>query len=94
MLGADRGYDTRDFVWRARALGVTPHVAQNDRERRSAIDRAPPQARGLPTQPAPAHGQTPAKPEPRPVKAPKTAVLRPSWRAARVQLSPTSSTSH
>ena len=24
-LGADRGYDTRDFVWRSRALGVTPH---------------------------------------------------------------------
>ena len=37
-LGADRGYDTRDFVWQARALGVTPHVAQNDRRRRSAID--------------------------------------------------------
>ena len=34
MLGADRSYDTRDFVWRARALGATPHVAQNDRERR------------------------------------------------------------
>ncbi len=38
-LGADRGYDTRDFVGRVRALGVTPHVAQNDRNRRSAIDR-------------------------------------------------------
>ncbi len=37
-LGADRGYDTRDFVWNARALGVTPHVAQNERGRRSAID--------------------------------------------------------
>ena len=37
-LGADRAYDTRDFVWNARALGVTPHVAQNDRGRRSAID--------------------------------------------------------
>ena len=24
-LGADRAYDTRDFVWNARALGVTPH---------------------------------------------------------------------
>ena len=35
----DRGYDTRDFVGRARALGVTPHVAQNDRGRRGAIDR-------------------------------------------------------
>ena len=38
-LDADRADDTRDFVWRARALGVTPHVAQNDRGRRSAIDR-------------------------------------------------------
>ena len=37
-VGADRGYDTRDFVWRSRALGVTSHVAQNDRGRRSAID--------------------------------------------------------
>ena len=37
-LGADRGYDTRDFVAAVRARGVTPHVAQNDRGRRSAID--------------------------------------------------------
>ena len=37
-LGADRGYDTRDFVQAVRARGVTPHVAQNDRGRRSAID--------------------------------------------------------
>ena len=38
-LGADRAYDTRDFVGDLRALGVTPHVAQNERGRRSAIDR-------------------------------------------------------
>ena len=37
-LGADRAYDTRDFIWDLRALGVTPHVAQNERGRRSAID--------------------------------------------------------
>jgi len=37
-LGADRGYDTRGFVASARELHVTPHVAQNDRCRRSAID--------------------------------------------------------
>ena len=37
-LGADRGYDTRDFVAALRARGVTPHVAQNDRRRRSAVD--------------------------------------------------------
>ncbi len=38
-LGADRGYDTRDFVWDLRGLGVTPHVAQNEQGRRSAIYR-------------------------------------------------------
>jgi transposase len=37
-LGADKGYDTRGFVAHARSLGVTPHVAQNDTSRRSAID--------------------------------------------------------
>ena len=37
-LGADRGYDTRDFVAAVRARGVTPHVARNERGRRSAID--------------------------------------------------------
>lgn len=28
-LGADKGYDTRDFVAECGNLGVTPHVAQN-----------------------------------------------------------------
>ena len=37
-LGADRAYDTRDFGWDLRALGVMPHVAQTERGRRSAID--------------------------------------------------------
>ena len=37
-LGADKGYDTRDFVAAARLLGVTPHVAQNTSNRASAID--------------------------------------------------------
>ena len=38
-LGADRGYDTRGFVAELRALGVTPHVARNDRRwGRGAID--------------------------------------------------------
>lgn len=37
-LGADRAYDTRDFVGECRELGVTPHVAQNTTNRRSAID--------------------------------------------------------
>ena len=38
-LGADRAYDTRDFVADVRGLGVTPHIAQNQQGRRSAIDR-------------------------------------------------------
>ena len=37
-LGADKGYDTADFVAAMRELGVTPHVAQNTSRRRSAID--------------------------------------------------------
>jgi transposase len=38
-VGADKGYDTRDFIEDCRRLGVTPHVAQTtDRRRRSAID--------------------------------------------------------
>ena len=37
-LGADRGYDTRDFVAGLRARGMTPHVAQNESRRRSAVD--------------------------------------------------------
>jgi hypothetical protein len=37
-LGADKGYDTRDFVDAVRLLGVTPHVAQNTSNRASAID--------------------------------------------------------
>src|SRR5262249_506734 len=37
-LGADKAYDTRDFVADLRQLNVTPHVAQNDTNRRSAID--------------------------------------------------------
>src|SRR2546428_3224124 len=37
-LGADKGYDTRDFVAAVRLLGVTPHVAQNTTHRASAID--------------------------------------------------------
>jgi hypothetical protein len=37
-VGADKGYDTADFVADMRAQGVTPHVAQNNTNRRSAID--------------------------------------------------------
>lgn len=38
-LGADKAYDTADFVAEMRRLGVTPHVSQNTNGRRSAIDR-------------------------------------------------------
>jgi transposase len=37
-VGADKGYDTRDFVEALRLLKVTPHVAQNTSNRLSAID--------------------------------------------------------
>jgi transposase len=37
-LGADRAYDTADFVDACRSRGITPHVAQNTSKRRSAID--------------------------------------------------------
>jgi transposase len=37
-VGADRGYDTADFVAGCRRRGVTPHVAMNESRRRSAID--------------------------------------------------------
>ncbi len=38
-LGADKNYDTRDFVRELRRMNVTPHVAQNTTKRSSAIDR-------------------------------------------------------
>jgi len=37
-LGADKGYDTRDFIAALRARGIPPHVAQHTTHRRSAID--------------------------------------------------------
>ena len=38
-LGADKAYDTADLVMELREHTVTPHVAQNQSGRRSAIDR-------------------------------------------------------
>ena len=35
-VGADKGYDTADFIWECRDMDITPHVAQ---KRYSAIDR-------------------------------------------------------
>ena len=37
-VGADKGYDTREFVDALRELKATPHVAQNTSGRSSAID--------------------------------------------------------
>jgi hypothetical protein len=38
-LGADKGYDTREFVADLRTSGITPHMTQNIQTRRSsAID--------------------------------------------------------
>jgi hypothetical protein len=38
-VGADRAYDTRDFVAGLRRLNATPHVAQNVSGRSSRVDR-------------------------------------------------------
>ncbi|MBP2442712.1 IS5 family transposase [Rhizobium leguminosarum] len=39
-LGADKAYDTKDFVKDLRSMKVTPHVAQNINGRSSAIEEA------------------------------------------------------
>ncbi len=38
-LGGDKNYDTKDFVRELRGMNIVAHVAQNDRNRSSAIDR-------------------------------------------------------
>ena len=38
-LGGDKNYDTHDFVRELRGMNITPHVAQNDTNRSSAIDQ-------------------------------------------------------
>jgi transposase len=38
-LGADKNYDTHDFVREIRWRRVTPHLAQNNTHRRSALDQ-------------------------------------------------------
>jgi IS5 family transposase len=48
-LGADKAYDTLEFVAGIRRLGVTPHVAQNNKGRRSAIDGRTTRHRGYAT---------------------------------------------
>ena len=38
-VGADKAYDTKDFVRTVRELNVTPHVTRNDKGRSSNLDR-------------------------------------------------------
>jgi transposase len=38
-LGGDKNYDTQEFVRELRRMNITPHVAQNDTNRSSAIDQ-------------------------------------------------------
>ena len=38
-LGGDKNYDTQEFVRELRGMNITPHVAQNDSYRSSAIDQ-------------------------------------------------------
>ena len=37
-LGGDKNYDTQEFVRELRGMNITLHVAQNDTNRRSAVD--------------------------------------------------------
>jgi hypothetical protein len=37
-LRGDKNYDTQEFVRELRGMNITPHVAQNDTNRSSAID--------------------------------------------------------
>ncbi len=37
-VGADKGYDSEDFVRTVRELNVTPHVTKNENGRRSNLD--------------------------------------------------------
>ncbi|MCB1875140.1 MAG: IS5 family transposase [Chromatiales bacterium] len=48
-LGADKNYDTRNFVADLRHANVTPHVAQNTTNRASAIDARTTRHRGYAT---------------------------------------------
>ena len=37
-MGGDKAYDTQEFVRELRGMNITPHVAQNTSNRRSAVD--------------------------------------------------------
>ncbi len=38
-MGADKAYDSEDFVRTVRELNVTPHITKNDKNRSSNLDR-------------------------------------------------------
>ena len=50
-VGADKNYDAEAMVQQLRERKATPHVAQNQERRRSAIDSRTNTAPGLPDQP-------------------------------------------
>ena len=45
-VGADKAYDSKDFVAAARALNVTPHITKNENGRHSNLDRRTTRHRG------------------------------------------------
>ena len=45
-LGADKGYDTRDFVEQLQRRGIAPHIARHTRSRRSAVDERTARGKG------------------------------------------------
>jgi transposase len=45
-VGADKAYDSRDFVRTVRELNVTPHISRNDKKRSSNLDRRTTRHRG------------------------------------------------
>jgi transposase len=47
-VGGDKAYDTKEFVRQARSIDVTPHVAQNTKNRASAIDNRTTRHAGYP----------------------------------------------
>ena len=36
-MGVDKGYEVHEFVSELRHMAITPHIAQNDTNRRSAV---------------------------------------------------------
>ena len=50
-LGADKGYDQREFIEELRQMEITPHVAQNQSRRRSRLDQRTTRAQGSQNQP-------------------------------------------